>query len=136
MRGYMSHHTHYFWAVKLPDDIKQKIYNELNNVQSIFQFQRWVHRDDYHITLAFLGGADEGRLQTAIDLVTKAMTEEKSFPLQIVGLNIFGNNKAPRIFWGAVNEEELRSMPKGYMLIHLAKKMGILKNKKEKNENK
>lgn len=106
MRGYMSHHTHYFWAVKLPDAIKQRIYNELNNAQSIFRFQRWVHRDDYHITLAFLGGADEERLQTAIDLVTKAMTEEKSFPLQIVGLNIFGNNKAPRIFWGAVNEEE------------------------------
>lgn len=102
----MSHHTHYFWAVKLPDAIKQSIYDELNNVQHIFQFQRWVHREDYHITLSFLGAADEQRLQESIDLVGKAMTGEKSFPLQIVGLNTFGNQRAPRIFWGAVNEEE------------------------------
>ena len=105
-RGSMSHHTHYFWAVKLPDDIKRSIHDEISHVQRIFQFQRFVHREDYHITLAFLGAADEQRLQEAIDLVGKAMTEEKSFPLQIIGLNVFGNSKAPRIFWGAVNEEE------------------------------
>ena len=102
----MIHHTHYFWAVKLPDAIKQSIHDELNKVQPIFQFQRWVHREDYHITLAFLGAANEQRLQAAIDLVGKAMTEQKSFPLQIVGLNTFGNSKAPRIFWAAVNEED------------------------------
>lgn len=106
MRDHMSHRTHYFLAVKLPDAIKQSIHNELNDVQHIFQFQRWVHREDYHITLAFLGAADEQRLQETIELVGQAMTEEKSFPLQIVGLNIFGNSKAPRIFWGAVKEEE------------------------------
>ena len=104
-RDYMSHHTHYFFAVKLPNDIKQSIHDELSNVQPIFQFQRWVHREDYHITLAFLGAADEQRLQETVDLVGQAMTEEKSFPLQIIGLNVFGNSKAPRIFWGAVNEE-------------------------------
>ena len=105
-RDYMSHQTHYFWAVKLPDAIKQSIHDELNNVQPIFQFQRWVHRDDYHITLAFLGSADEQRLQEVINLVGQAMTEQHSFPLQIIGLNTFGNNKAPRIFWGAGNEED------------------------------
>jgi len=102
----MSHHTHYFWAVKLPDDIKRSIHDELNSVQHIFQFQRWVHKEDYHITLAFLGATDEQRLQEAIDLVGNAITEEKSFPLEIIGLNVFGNSKAPRVFWGAVNEEE------------------------------
>ena len=102
----MSHQTHYFWAVKLPDGIKQSIHDELTNVQRIFQFQRWLHKEDYHITLAFLGAADEQQLQTAIDLVGQAMTEQHVFPLQIVGLNTLGNSKAPRIFWGAVNEEE------------------------------
>ena len=102
----MSHQTHYFWAVKLPDDIKQSIHDEISHVQRIFQFQRFVHKEDYHITLAFLGAADEQRLQAVIDLVGQAMKEQHSFPLQITGLNTFGNSKAPRIFWGAVNEEE------------------------------
>ncbi|MBP3602874.1 MAG: polysaccharide biosynthesis protein [Lachnospiraceae bacterium] len=62
-------------------------------------------------------------------------------PVNIVALAVAIGIAVPIYFvlvirLGAVNEEELRSMPKGYMLIHLAKKMGILKNKKEKNENK
>lgn len=35
------------------------------------------------------------------------------------------------IYWKAVSEEELRSMPKGYMLIGIAKKIGIMKPEKE-----
>lgn len=40
------------------------------------------------------------------------------------------------IRWNAVTEEELRSMPKGYMLINIAKKTGIMKKKQEKTEKK
>lgn len=97
--------THYFWAVRLPDFIKQNMYEELKSVKHIFQFKRWVHRNDYHITLAFLGSVDQQQLQPVIDLVGNAIKDEKAFSLQIQGLNIFGNNKSPRIFWAAVHQE-------------------------------
>lgn len=97
--------NHYFWAVRLPDTIKQNIQNEMTNVKEIFQFKRWVHQNDYHITLAFLGSMDQQQLQPAIDLVGNAIKNEKAFPLQIQGLNIFGNHKSPRIFWAGVHQE-------------------------------
>lgn len=97
--------THYFWAVRLPDFIKQNIQDELTNVKQIFQFNRWVHKYDYHITLAFLGVVDQQQLQLVIDLVGNAIKNEKTFPLQIQGLNIFGNSLSPRIFWAAVHQE-------------------------------
>lgn len=97
--------THYFWAIRLPDFIKQNIQDEMKNVKQIFQFKRWVHMYDFHITLAFLGSVDQQQLQHVIDLVGNAIKEEKAFSLQIQGLNIFGNQQTPRIFWAAVHEE-------------------------------
>lgn len=104
--NYMNHNAHYFWAVRIPDQVKQTIYDELNKLQNIFQFKRWVHMDDYHITLAFLGSVEEEKLQTAIELVEAAIQQKETFPLEIHGLNIFGNKKSPRIFWGAVHQQE------------------------------
>lgn len=101
----MEKSTHYFWAVQLPDDIKQNIQDEMQKRKQVFQFKRWVHMSDYHITLAFLGAMDEHKRHSIIDLVGNSIKDEKAFNLQIQGISIFGNPKSPRIFWGAVNRE-------------------------------
>lgn len=99
-------HPHHFWAVKIPDHVKQTIHDEITKRQHIFQFLRWVHRQDYHITLAFLGGVEEQRRDLIVNLVEAVIQNQKKFPLQVQGLGIFGNRKSPRIFWSAVNEEQ------------------------------
>ena len=40
------------------------------------------------------------------------------------------------IRWNAVSEEEVRSMPKGYLLIHIAKKTGIMRSEKKAKKKK
>lgn len=101
----MTANPHYFFAVRLPDSVKQIIHAHMTESASIFRFKRWVHMEDYHITLAFLGLVEEGRLSSVVQLVGDALKEERSFPLQVEGLNIFGNKQSPRIFWAAVNDE-------------------------------
>ena len=100
----MERKTHYFWAVRIPDHIKQSIHDELTQIKSIFPFKRWVDLHDYHITLAFLGSANRQQLLSVISLVGDAIQNQNSFTLQIEGLNVFGAEKSPRIFWAAVNE--------------------------------
>ena len=100
----MGREAHYFWAVRIPDGIKQTIHNELSQLKPIFQFKRWVDLNDYHITLAFLGSVNPQQLQSVIRLVGDAIKKQKAFMLEIEGLNVFGPQKSPRIFWGAVNE--------------------------------
>lgn len=102
----MEKSTHYFWAVQLPDDIKQSIQGELKNLKHTFIFKKWVHKSDYHITLAFLGAMDEQKRQSITNLVGNSIKNEKAFNLTIQGINIFGNPKSPRIFWGAVQHED------------------------------
>lgn len=102
----MERYPHYFWAVGLPHETKQSIHESFNDLKSIFPFKRWVHQEDYHITLAFLGAANPAKLNKTIHLVQDSLKYEKSFPLQVEGINTFGNKQNPRVFWGAVNHEE------------------------------
>ena len=102
----MEREAHYFWAVRIPDDAKQTIYDELTRIKPIFQFKRWVDLRDYHITLAFLGSVNPHQLQSVIHSVGEALKNQRAFLLDIEGLNVFGPQKAPRIFWGAVNKVE------------------------------
>ncbi|MFV1457831.1 RNA 2',3'-cyclic phosphodiesterase, partial [Bacillus mycoides] len=66
-------------------------------------FRSWVHKEDYHITLSFLGGATEEQLKGIKNgLQTLTKTKELSFTLQ--GFSTFGRENQPRIFWAKVSE--------------------------------
>jgi 2'-5' RNA ligase len=96
---------HYFWAVRLPDDTKQMIDDQLEPLKSVFPFKRWVHPSDFHITLVFLGSVEKEKLQSVIDIVGEEVKENTTFTLDIPGLGVFGNKQSPRIFWAAVKQE-------------------------------
>ena len=100
----MEKKTHYFWAVRIPDSVKKTIHDELTQIKPIFEFKRWVNLHDYHITLAFLGTANHQQLASVINLVGDAIKKQKAFKLEIKGLNVFGSQTSPRVFWCAVNE--------------------------------
>ena len=100
----MERNPHYFWAVRIPDNVKQIIHNELTRVKPTFPFKRWVGLNDYHITLVFLGSVNKEQLSSIINNVSDAIKEQKAFVLDILGLGIFGAQASPRIFWGRVNE--------------------------------
>ncbi|WP_274310232.1 RNA 2',3'-cyclic phosphodiesterase [Solibacillus daqui] len=100
----MVRENHYFWAVRVPDSVKQAIHDELSQIKPIFQFKRWVDLNDYHLTLAFLGSVNPQKLLSVIRLVGDAIKKQKAFMLEIEGLNVFGPQKSPRVFWAAVNE--------------------------------
>ncbi|MBB6445755.1 RNA 2',3'-cyclic phosphodiesterase [Bacillus benzoevorans] len=102
----METKSHYFWAARLPDEAKHAIHARLGPKQSDFQFKRWVHEDDYHITLAFLGYAEPQQLDVSAEIIGQAIRDETSFPLAINHIGVFGRGDNPRIFWGGMAREE------------------------------
>lgn len=101
----MDKKNHFFYAVKIPSDTKNLIYNKLLPLQREFLFQKWVHPEDFHITLAFLGNAEIGKLEKSIPFVSDALKNENAFPLNIEGLDTFGSKESPRIFWVRLVEQ-------------------------------
>lgn len=102
----MSEKTHYFLALRLPDPIKNLLAVAKEKFQGNFHFQRWVHEQDYHITLAFLGFANEQQLGDMKELVPNYIKNECTFSLTISHLGTFGMKEAPRIFWAGVDRSQ------------------------------
>ncbi len=60
----MEQQTHYFFAVKLPEETKLILKSHIEKLKGILPFGRWVHHEDLHITLAFLGHAPVEKIKT------------------------------------------------------------------------
>ncbi|MDR7077744.1 2'-5' RNA ligase [Neobacillus niacini] len=95
----MNQQTHYFFAIKIPEETKLIMKKNSEKLKELFPFNRWVHHEDLHITLAFLGNAPSEKLSSAIENVHEALHESKGIPLEINKLGIFGKVESPRIFW-------------------------------------
>jgi RNA 2',3'-cyclic 3'-phosphodiesterase len=107
----MSEKTHYFLAMRLPDSIKKDLHQARLEFEKSLTFKRWVHMEDYHITLAFLGFANQNQLIEIKDLVAKQLENEKIFSLTITKLGTFGMETSPRIFWAGLEvSKELQDL--------------------------
>ncbi|WNS74650.1 RNA 2',3'-cyclic phosphodiesterase [Bacillus sp. DTU_2020_1000418_1_SI_GHA_SEK_038] len=102
----MEKKTHFFYALSLPSETKLKIKEECSIIKKNLPFQRWVHHEDLHITLAFLGSAEKEMLLASQALVKKGLKDQRAFNLQIHELGMFGRGDSPRIFWADTKKEE------------------------------
>jgi RNA 2',3'-cyclic 3'-phosphodiesterase len=97
---------HYFYALELPNDTKEKLGEICGRLNVALSFKRWVHPQDYHITLAFLGNAPDKMLADSIKKLESGI-ECPPFSLKIQHLGVFGKSDSPRIFWAGVNQQPL-----------------------------
>ncbi len=66
-------------------------------------FKTWVHHEDYHITLVFLGEAPFTKVQDVKTEMKKIAANHPAFTLKLSGLGYFGRQESPRIFWAGVD---------------------------------
>jgi 2'-5' RNA ligase len=104
---------HYFLAIALPDHIKQTLDDWRQQYQHQLPFQSWVHPEDYHITLVFLGSAAPASLHTIQKKLETAAAGWAPFELRLKGLQTFGIQERPRVLWVDVTHpDELFIMQK------------------------
>ncbi|WP_404329583.1 RNA 2',3'-cyclic phosphodiesterase [Mesobacillus maritimus] len=95
---------HYFYALELPNETKERLGKHCRDIQETLPFKRWVHTQDYHITLAFLGNAPDKMLTESIKKLESGI-DCPVFSLKIKHLGVFGKSDSPRIFWAGVNQQ-------------------------------
>ncbi|TXC90266.1 RNA 2',3'-cyclic phosphodiesterase [Metabacillus litoralis] len=102
-----QNNTHFFIAVPI-DEYNKEIINKwiLINKENL-PFKSWVHPEDYHITLAFLGHVEETEKLEKLKLILHETTSVYSpFQMHIKGIDTFGKKEHPRILWISLEESE------------------------------
>lgn len=98
--------THYFFALTLPNELKEELYSRIGKLKVIFPFKKWLHPADYHITMAFLGDTSEAMREESLHLVRAALKNESVFDLTLNKVGTFGRVEQPRILWADVAFEQ------------------------------
>ncbi|WP_176545014.1 RNA 2',3'-cyclic phosphodiesterase [Bacillus sp. AFS041924] len=102
---------HYFLAVPLPIHIKELLDDYSKKWYSKLPFKKWTYKDDFHITLSFLGPVTYTKCVELMDHLQKELDGFKSFDLSIQQLGIFGSDLQPRVWWfGLKNSNELMNL--------------------------
>jgi len=87
-----------FTGIEIPSGIAEA----LNMLRGGLPGARWIDRENYHITLRFLGDIDDSAANDAAAIL--ADIRKPAFDLHFEGLNAFGGNK-PRSVYAAVAAE-------------------------------
>ncbi|MFA6293066.1 MAG: RNA 2',3'-cyclic phosphodiesterase [Victivallales bacterium] len=98
-----------FIAIDIPDRVKDNICELRRNLPGV----RWTVRDQIHITMRFIGDADD----LFFKQIKASLSEIKlpPFSLEIAGSGFFPNERRPSVFWLGCGESRALSDLKDYM---------------------
>jgi 2'-5' RNA ligase len=90
-----------FVALDLPADVCDALERAVNNLKSHVSGARWSTRESLHLTLKFLGNADE----TLLPRITAALAQihsSKEIALAMRGIGFFPDETPPRVMFCGV----------------------------------
>lgn len=93
-----------FIAVPIPQEVKHKMQiwcNEQGQGEQL-QFRKWVHMEDYHVTVQFLGDMMPERLDQLEVSLKQATQNTPQFSLEVAGCGTFGRPACPSVLWAGV----------------------------------
>lgn len=91
-----------FVAVRLPADVSSRIQEWTAAWKEQVSFRKWVHPQDYHITVQFLGDTSTYRIEELTMALQQVAKEHPSFELRLQDAGIFGASASPRILWAGI----------------------------------
>lgn len=91
-----------FVAIPIPTEIKRRLENEWNAMRQQLSFGKWVHPEDLHITLKFLGDVPESSVAPIEAAMEKIAARTNPFPLRLQGAGTFGPPRSPRVLWAGL----------------------------------
>lgn len=101
-----------FWAVNLPDTIKERLWEIQRQLQGTGADAKWVERENLHLTIHFLGEVEIALINALISAAQRVLLTQKTFSVQLGGLGVFPDPRRPRVLWTGVTGggDELREI--------------------------
>ncbi|MCX7794621.1 MAG: RNA 2',3'-cyclic phosphodiesterase [Thermodesulfovibrionales bacterium] len=95
-----------FIAIELNEDIKKELGLLIEDLKPLAQDLKWVRPENLHITLKFLGGVEEKKIEKIKQALEETVKPYKPFTVKIKGIGQFPEKKMPRVIWAGVEHSE------------------------------
>lgn len=94
----------HFFAL-IPDEAtRQRLAAVAERIRAWGLDGRWVHPDDYHLTVCFLGATDEDEAALLPTIFDEVASAARLGPLRLCGLGAFGGRFAPKVVYAAIED--------------------------------
>lgn len=74
----------------------------MNSLKRQLPFKKWVHPDDLHITLKFIGEVAPSAVPAIETALARIAARSNPFALKLSGAGTFGAPQAPRVLWAGL----------------------------------
>jgi RNA 2',3'-cyclic 3'-phosphodiesterase len=100
-------HFRIFLAISLPEDVRCAIARAQEELRRALPDQavKWTKRDQFHLTLRFLGNVASPRVGSLVDAVRLACQPFPPLRLRAEGIGFFPDLRRPRVVWVSVHDE-------------------------------
>jgi RNA 2',3'-cyclic 3'-phosphodiesterase len=88
-----------FIAVDVPSEIKDKIYDIVEELKKVGVGVKWEEKEKFHITLKFLGDVNEEAIDSIYRVLSDALKGFGKFSVNYRGIGCFPDVKRPRVIW-------------------------------------
>jgi 2'-5' RNA ligase len=96
-----------FIGLEIPAEVRDTVALKIGTLKPRLPAARWVHQDNFHFTLVFLGEANESRLPDLQGALTPVFGAWSSFRLQLEAAGSFPPRRPARVLWIGLKEDEV-----------------------------
>ncbi len=93
-----------FVALVPPDDVLAEIAEGFARYRREWSDLRWMPREQWHVTLAFLGEVDEALLGPLEERLSRAVSRHDAMTMTFTGTGAFPSPARARVFWTGLTE--------------------------------
>ncbi len=92
--------TRLFVGLKIPEDIREELLSLCSGLENV----RWVKKENFHITLQFIGEVQKSYLDDLVQSLSEIRFSQ--FDLTLNGINFFNSTGLIRSIWIGIREKE------------------------------
>ncbi len=91
-------------ALALPAAVKDELARAIDSLEQHVAGARWVPKENLHLTLAFLGRVDDGRLGEISAAVANTVQGHVDFTVRMGALGAFPSVRRARVIWAGLDD--------------------------------
>jgi RNA 2',3'-cyclic 3'-phosphodiesterase len=121
-----------FIAIEIPELIRKEISGLIDNLKKYDADVKWIHAENIHLTLKFLGNTPEILLPKINDSLSAVVASYKPFYITIGDTGVFPNRKFPKVCWIGIEDTGMLKTLRGDIETSM-KRLGFKSEEREFN---